>query len=485
MKKIRLFKLLVFTIAFISCEDLSTDVVVNYSENPTPSELATFSAANSFFLNWHNTVNNYNGPGLALITMSDTGTCSWGNAGMRDTSSEPRVEWNNDPTYGSGFIITDYFNSLYNNINDINALMEKIVNDGDDSADPEPRRTESMTRFAQAATLGYVALVFDKVWLKDETGPLYDAQSVSPMVALDFCLEKLDQAIEIANNNSFSVTSEFINGTTLSNIEWAQFLNTFAARLMVNMPRNATQKAALDWNKILTYANNGIDTDLSIVSDGYETWYSEWVIYQIYPGWGRVDMRVVNMLDSNTTNYFTETSGLIPESTSLDSRLTSDFEYLTSQNFIASRGVYHYSSYRHKRYDLGYHSSNWSGQHPEMLKAENDLYKAEAQLMTGDLSGAASTLNSGTRSSRGGLAPIGSTMTEISDAIHYERTIELFNTGMGLSFFDMRGRDMLQEGTPLHFPIPGEVLLSGGFDIYTFGGTKGTAGEDYSTSGWR
>jgi hypothetical protein len=56
---------------------------------------------------------------------------------------------------------------------------------------------------------------------------------------------------------------------------------------------------------------------------------------------------------------------------------------------------------------------------------------------------------------------------------------------MGLAFFEMRGRDDLQAGTPLHFPVPGEVLLSGGFDIYTFGGSTGTAGEDYSISGWR
>ena len=43
--------------------------------------------------------------------------------------------------------------------------------------DSDPRRTESITRFAQAATLGYIALVFDQVWLKDETGPLNDSNS--------------------------------------------------------------------------------------------------------------------------------------------------------------------------------------------------------------------------------------------------------------------------------------------------------------------
>lgn len=485
MKKINLYIMLVFTIVFASCEDLSTDVVVDYTENPTSAELATFGAANTFFQNWYNTVNAYNGPGLALAGMADAGTCSWGNVGMRDTSSEPRVAWNNETTYGNSSATTNYFNSLYNNINDINALMAKIIADGDDPDDPSPRRTESVTRFAQAATLGSVALVFDQVWLKDETGPLNDGESVTPAEALEFCLEKIDLAIAIAESNSFEITTQFVNGQTLTSAQWAQFLNSFAARLMVNMPRNATQKAAVDWAKVLTYANKGLTYDLNVASDGWTTWYTEWMYYQIYPGWGRTDMRVINMLDPNTPDYFTEASGVYPESSSDDSRLASDFEYLTSQDFIASRGVYHYSTYRHSRFDAQAHGSNWTGATPEMLKAENELYKAEAQYRTGDLAGAAATINASSRSLRGNLPAIGATASEIEDAIHYERIIELMNSGMGLAFFEMRGKDLLQTGTPLHFPVPGEVLQSGGYEIYTFGGTTGEPGEDYSTGGWR
>ena len=485
MKKLNLYLLLVFAVAFSSCEDLSTDVGVQYAENPTSADLANYVAAETFYLNFYNTVNSYNGPGLALTTMADAGSCSWGNSGMRDSSSEPRVAWNNDPTYGSGYITTNFFNSLYNNINDINALMAKIVTDGDDSADPSPRRTESVTRFAQAATLGYVALVFDQVWLKDETGPLNDAQSVSPQVALEWSLEKIDQAIALANANSFTVTGDFVNGTTLSSSQWSQFLNSFAARLMVNMPRNASQKNAVDWARVLAYANNGLQQDFGVISDNWTNWGNEWVIYQIYPGWGRVDSRVINLMDPATPDYYTNSGGNNPPASSADSRLASDFQYLASQDFIASRGIYHYSNYRYSRYDAGYHGSSWTGLMPELLKAENDMYKAEAQMRLGDLAGAAATINAGTRTNRGGLSNVAVDEASIADAIHYERTIETMNTGMGLAFFEMRGRDDLQAGTPLHFPVPGEVLLSGGFDIYTFGGSTGTAGEDFSISGWR
>jgi len=483
MKKINLYFLLVFAIAFSSCEDLSTDVGVEYAENPTSEDLANYVAAESFYYNFWFTINDYYGPGLSMTTMADTGTCSWGNAGMRDTSSEPRVAFNNQPTYGNDVTVS-YFNSLYNNINDINALMAKIVTEGDDPADPSPRRTESITRFAQAVTLGQIALVFDQVWLKDETGPLNDSQSVSPEVALEWSLDKLDQAIAIADNNSFTVTGEYINGNSLSSSQWSQFLNTYAARLMVNMPRNATQKAAVDWARVLAYTNRGLTQDFVVQGDG-QIWYSQWVRYQILPGWGRVDYRVINMMDTSQPDYYTNAGGLLPPATSSDARLASDFEYLTSQNYIPSRGVYHYSNYRHKRYDLGFHAGNYNGAMPEMLKAENDMYKAEAQLRLGDLAGAAATINAGTRTNRGGLGNVAVDANSIADAIHYERIIECMNAGMGLAFYEMRGRDDLQAGTLLHFPVPGEVLLSGNFDIYTFGGSTGTAGEDYSISGWR
>ncbi|WP_405562651.1 hypothetical protein [Polaribacter sp. Asnod6-C07] len=485
MKKISLYITLIFTIVFTSCEDLSTDVNVNYAENPTSDELANYNLANTFIQSWYNNTNSYNGPGLAIAGMADAGTCSWGNSGMRDTSSEPRVAWNNETTYGSGYITTTYFNSLYNSINDINALMAKIAFAGDDPDDAFPRRTESLTRFAQAANFGYIALLFDQVWLKDESGPINDGESVTPQVALELCLEKLDQAIAIADNNSFEITTDFINGVTLTSTQWSQYLNSFAARLMVNMPRNASQKAAVDWSRVLAYTNKGLTYDYNITSDGWTTWYTEWVYYQIYPGWGRTDMRVINMLDPNTPDYFTEASGVYPESSSDDSRLASDFQYLTSQDFIPSRGIYHFSTYRHSRFDAQAHGSNWTGATPEMLKAENDLYKAEAQYRTGDLAGAAATINASSRSLRGNLPAIGATASEIEEAIHYERIVELMNSGLGLAFFEMRGKDLLQAGTPLHFPVPGDVLLAGGFEIYTFGGTTGVAGEDYSTGGWR
>lgn len=483
MKAFKYLSIFILTFFVLnSCQDFNPELEVDYTTNPTLEATANEETALGAFQYWYNNVNAYYGPGLALTTMADMNTCSWGNGGMRDMSSEPRVAWDNDPGYGNAQHLEDFYNSMYqlfaNQSNIVKAMEDGLLEPSD------PAKIECLARFGQAAGLGSIALVIDRVWAKDETGTLFNGEAATPAEAMQVALEKLDKAISLAENNSFDVNE--INGMSLSSAQFAEFLNSYGARLLANLPRNSSQRDALNWNRVLNYANKGLTFDLNVLSDGWTTWYTEWVFYSIYPGWGRVDMRVINLMDPNTPDYFTETSGFLPPSTSDDARLLSDFQYLDSQDFIPSRGIYHYSSYRHSRYDDQAHGSNWTGATPEMLKAENDLYKAEAIYRSGgSLADAVAVINSSTRVTRGGLDPIGVDAEEFEAALHYERSVELLSTGMGLGFFEMRKNDLLQEGTPLHLPVPGSVLLSGQFDIYTLGGTSGVPGEDYSTGGWR
>ena len=482
-----IFKKIIFIalamLFFISCEDFDTNLDKDFNEDPTPTEVVSEATAKQIFHGWYQTVNSYDGPGLAFTTMADMNTCSWGNAGMRDTSSEPRVAWDNSVSYTNKGITTTYFNGLYALLFDSNNLV-KAINDNTISLD-NPERTMTMARFGQAVSLGYLALVFDKVWISDETGTLNNGEPVSYQEAMDLALTKLDEAINLAENNSFTLDDSFIYGNNLSSDQFAKYLNSLAARLMVNNVRNSTQRDALDWNKVLNYANNGIDFDFYVGGDGYENWYNEWIIYAVYPGWGRVDMRVVHLMDPNTTDYWTDPNPTLPPATSADNRLASDFEYLSGNNFYPSRGVYHFSNYRFSRYDAELHGSNWQGSTPEMLKAENDLYKAEALLRTNQLQDAANVINASSRVLRGGLPSVAANAVDIAKAIHYERSIELLETSVGLGFFEMRRENLLQQGTMLHFPVPGEALEAAGLPVYTFGGTEGVPGEDYSTGGWR
>src|SRR5690606_34656515 len=351
-----------------------------------------------------------------------------------------------------------------------------------------PAMVEMMGKLGQALSVGYLALVFDRVWLYDNEGPIpgeNESGEVDYATAMDYALERLDEAIAIADANSFSLPEPWIPGVNATSAKMSQFMNSMGARMMVGNLRNSAQKSTLDWNKVVQYVDNGLTEDFDILMNDI-TWYS--LIphtYLAYSGWGRVDMRVVNMLDPNTTDYWTDDIVNLPESTSIDARLESDYEYLSSNDFSPDRGKYHFSTYRYGR--LNEYLSEWTIPITEYSKSESDLYKAEALLNLGggDVGGAAAIVNAGTRTTRGELPPVVADPEAVYDAIHYERMVEFAYTGMGISFFEMRKENLLQAGTLLHFPVPGKALDAIPEPYYTYGGTEGVAGEDYSTGGWR
>lgn len=485
MKKIR--KILpILTLLFLvaSCQDISTDLDVENLENPddatlTSDPVALTASAGSIMQNWFMTIHSTNAPGAALATMADVSTVSWGNFGMRDLSSEPRVAFNNSSSYAYASITNTYFNALYSILSDSNTLAAAIESGTEFE---NPAQIEAIAKFGQALSIGYLALVFDKVWLSDETGVVGE-DATDYKEAMTFALGKLDEAIAIAQANDVSFPETWLPGGGGNSSSLLEFMNSMGARMIVSNLRNSSQKANVDWNKVKTYSENGLTSDFEIFMDDV-TWYD--LIpktYLVYPGWGRVDMRVINMMDPNTIAYWTDDIVTVPESTSPDARLLSDYGYLSSNDFAPARGIYHFSSYRYKRYDS--YITNWTENVVEFSASENDMYLAEALVNTGDVPGAAAVINAGTRTTRGELPNVASDLSSVEAAIHYERIVEFSFTSMGLGFFEMRKENLLQAGTLLHFPVPGQALASIPAETYTFGGTAGTPGEDYSTGGWR
>ncbi len=197
-------------------------------------------------------------------------------------------------------------------------------------------------------------------------------------------------------------------------------------------------------------------------------------------------MYVVNMMDNTQPQWWGNNSiPNPPESTNpQDRRLFSDFEYSSLQWLQATRGYYHYSNYRSKRYDNSF--SLGDGPIPEMLKAENDMYRAEGRMYTSDLGGAASIINTGTRTTRGQMANVSANLTQLELAVAQEIMVECQQTGVGLQFWSMRKRNLLQKGTPLHWPLPAKTLetFREALPFYTFGGDV-QDGINSSNAGWR
>ncbi|WP_029033351.1 RagB/SusD family nutrient uptake outer membrane protein [Salinimicrobium terrae] len=480
MTNLRITLLAVFTVMFYSCSDFETDLEVENLEQPSSAQIGIQSTADVLFQNWYQTANHVNGPAIAFATMADAFSMSWGNFAARDVSSEPRTAWNNSATYGNAAVTETYFNSMHAILADANAIMIGI--EGEGVFDNEDKY-ESLARFGQGASLGYLALVFDRVFASDETGTLNEGEPLGYEEATLLALEKLDLAIAAADRGTFDMDMQ-VNGMNLNNEEWSQFLNSFAARIYVNSARNVEERQNLDWQRVLDYAQNGQNYDLLVLSDGGQTWYNYWAYVVTWFGWPMVDLRVINLMDEDYPDYWPEGVTTLPPAESEDARLEMDFEYVSAPWFRPERGTYHFSTYRYSRYDE-YDSSGLTTAIPELLEAENNLYLAEAYLYLGMLQEAADVINSGTRVVRGDLPPVAVDADAIADAIFYERHIELLSGPMGLRYFEMRAHNLLQEGTPKHFPIPGAALNAAGIPIYTFGAGQGEAGVDYSDGGWR
>ena len=480
----KIFYITTLILIMVSCEDFSTDLEVENLNDPNDEILASDptalkASAGTIIHNWYMTLHYGGSIGNSLATMADISTCSWAHAGMRDTSSEPRVAFNNSSSYDFAYITRRYFNALYAILSDANAIAFALDN-GTDFEDPA--QMEMIARLGQALSVGYLALIFDRVWLSDENGVIGD-DAVDYKEAMTFALEKLDEAILIAQVNNISIPDEWLPGGAGSNTTFLQFMNSMGARMLVNNVRNGSQKAQIDWNRVLNYTNNGLAIDFEIYMDDV-IWYNATPLYHlVYPGLGRVDMRIIHLMDPNTPDYWEDSFISLPPSSSPDARLLSDYQYLSYNDFRPERGIYHFSSYRYSRHDD--YITVWQMNVIEFSKSENDMYKAEAMALLGNVAGAADVINAGTRTTRGQLPNVAADIDEVKNAIFYERMVEFSYTTMGIGFFEMRKEDQLQKGTLLHFPIPGSSLEVIPAPNYTYGGTDGVAGEDYSNGGWR
>ena len=497
MKIIALIIGFLFTV--VSCSDLEVINEMEPDSSRAFDEVSDYmKVAEGTFKILNNTLHEYSSLASPMAIMADYHTSSWGNA--RDYGYEPRFlisEYYNSPEYAYSYQINDQWNGSYQVINLANLVL-KWIYDYQPAELEESQRAlmESFCLFTSGLAHGYLGLVFDQAVIVEYNS----GQGINLPVEWDSVVEKslelLDKAIEVAESESFTVPGEWLAGNDMSNIELSQLINSYAARILLSSSRTQIQNAAIDWQRVLQYAQNGMVDDFAPeLGDTYD-WIDLYWVYGTYYGWSRVDMRIVNLMDHDypshwprdNTSWNTPTGQdpgpAIPE----DARLLTDFQYLESNNYPPSRGYYNFSHYRHSRYDY-LRNEVWygKGRKPYFLAWELRLIEAEALLRTGNVSGAVAILNdpAGPRKVRGGLPDIDPAVDDVLRLILDEKDIECYNTGAGVPYFDMRRTDRLQPGTWLHFPIPAKELIMLNLPVYTIytlsDGINGSAGD---WTGW-
>ncbi len=526
MRTIKYVILLAITaslLLFSGCMDLSVDNPNNPDTERALSEPGDVEAlvGSQYFQWWNGTQKNY--PGMTLAVMSGASSSSWGNFGMFDLGAVPRQAFINDASYADRFMSSTPWSNLYTAISSSIDGIVALEGGLDFGPNDQNRavRMEAFARFVMGISYAQLANHFDQGFIVDEFTD-FEAIALGDVTLdpvgyedlLAFGLDQLDEAISLAESNSFTLPSSWVNGNSLSNMELAMLAKAYKARFIVSNARTPQDRDAIDWAQIRDLTGEVVsaspsffdnaDNSLNVEADG-ELWWSRPHSLMQDATWHRPFYPLIGRYD--TSGAFDEWISLPLNNinserrefrmVSADRRITgladgepdmdapgSDFQVASAGNFPADRGLWRRTRYNHFRNNEMY-INNFIGPMQHMRFTEIKMYHAEAllRLNAGSVPQAAADLINETRVGRGELEPI----TTASDpdyafnAMRYEFGIETYATAAGLEFYNIRGwgnwrgedYGSLEQGTATMFPIPAAELELLEMEIYTFGGGTG------------
>ncbi len=488
MYKINLIILLALGVFINSCADLEIE---NFNEPNFDDVLASpqdlINVPGGAFVSWWQAQSTVN-TGTAWAANADMLTCSWGNFGIRNFSWQPPLAIDNSLTSNDAAAISTAYSNYYNAVSsgiDIERFLSVpenlpvIVNGVDQTA-----MLDAVSKFLIGSGHAQISILYDRGFTADsetDLGTLNGEAFVTSAEMRDFGVSKLEEAASIASSNTFSLPANYLNGLELTSTQFAELANHIAAMALAYHPRNPGEVGDVDWAKVVTLTNNGLSYDFAPLGDN-NLWFDD--VKGIGGGalangvaantWARVDQKVLNLMDPNYPSEFPADGASLPELTTDDDRISTDFLYRSSIFFPIDRGTYRFSNYVHNRYIPN--AYDFAGvPMPKFLKAEGDLIRAEALIRSGGDKGEAATLINNTRVGRGGLTPLtaADSDTDMLAAVKYERIIELLNTWGGRELAEARRWDgWLREGAFRQLPVPGGELTVLGVEIYTFGGLE-------------
>ncbi|MEE2876585.1 MAG: hypothetical protein VX822_02210 [Candidatus Neomarinimicrobiota bacterium] len=446
-----------------------------------------------------------------LLVSSDVMTCSWGNALMKESSSEPRVALPNTTSHTYSYAIENNWYRMYRAISSANDGLRAIEGGmliGENGADNE--RAKAFAKLIQGMAHGLLACFYDKAFIFDETVDLNtDQLELKPYTeVMAAAISQLEEAASIADANSFTMESWW-SGLDHTNEDVSKLAHSFAARYLAQVARNPVERAAVDWGKVITHVSKGITESLAPHGDGYNNWIHSGQEFHNDRGrsWARLDYKFIGGADASDgykdwlatdvqarTEFFMEIS---------DKRVTtgedSDGDGLEDEGlyagargpspFRANRGTYHFSRYSYHRYE-DFAGGGYVAPIPILTSAEMDFLHAEALLHQGKGDEAAAIIDKYHADLGGYPSSVGTSVGSISDVmgpidgpvspgslwsmLKYNKMMEVVQTGAGIEFYDVRGWGDMTNGTAIHHPVPAKELGVLQKEIYTFGGVGGT-----------
>lgn len=461
--------------------------------------------------------NTYNGLEAAgpLTTQAESHTASWNNFNMNFYSSLDLDDtrntrgWQNDPFLSGRTSIEWSWAGYYSIASSAVDVLRAIRVDSIEFPSTTARnRTEAVAELMLGASLGQIAINYDQGYFFDETSDLTTLTYVNRRVLRDSAVAHLQRAATLLAATPFAAPDQWTNsGGSYTNETLVELANTFSAMTLAYWPRSNAENAAVNWAQVATYAANGLSEDFVFVGDGcasvcpeMQSWTND--VYGI-----RVHTRVAALLDPATQVHpYDDANYGSPPPNSPDARLGdgsfgtaamadpddldygtiektanggTDFAWIAYEAFNPVRGQYHQSNIAHVRWDASGEQDVNSiyggyGPVPLIMKAQNDLIRAEALIRSsGSLVTAASLINN-TRVGRGNLTPAaaGEGGPALLLKVEYENEVELLSQGSSTFWNRRRSLAGLRTGTPREMPVPAKELGVKLEALYSFGGAN-------------
>lgn len=500
---IRALPLMLLLVAVGGCDEFLSVENINAPDRERvlsePGDVESL-VGSSFFAWWSHLHSLH--PMIGLSAAADEITSSRPAFLMRMMGSQPRFEggegYPNSPAFaGRGHVERPWY-GMYSAISIANDGLTAInsgLEIGSDGTDTPRART--FAKFVQGLSHGMIALLYDRGFVVTEETDLETGDlELQPYTAvMDAALAQLDEAIEGAENNTFTLPSDWINGVPLSNVELARLARSFRARFMASLPRTPEERAAVDWSEVIRLTEAGIQQDFAPIGEG-SGWFNAMGAFGQRANLTRTDYLTIGPAD--TTGALDRWLSKDPQERrpfrihTNDRRVTGPggpeddgkyFRFYGAPRMPGAFGPYFFSFYHHYRF-IDFLESGLIGPMVDMTTVEMDLLRAEGLLRTNGSTAEVADLINRTRVSNGELPaasesdPVGSwddwqdpsPEASLWAKLKHEKRLETFGTGVGLAYFDDRGWNDLVRGTHLHLPIPGRELLTLQMEIYTFGG---------------
>ncbi len=495
--------------SFLDTENLNQPDQVRALGSPSDVEALVRGAAVSYFA-----AHDYGGYEHLLVS-SDVMSCSWGNAMMKLSSSEPRVAIPNTTSYTYSYAVENNWYRMYRAISSANDGLNALADGmqvGDGGADN--KRMETFAKLIQGMAHGLLACFYDQAFIYDETVDLAtDVLELKPYSeVMAAAISQLEAAAALADANSFTMDGWW-NGITQTNEDVSKLAHSFIARYLAQVARTPAERTAVSWSSVKNHVSKGITETFVPHGDGYNNWVHSGQEFHNDRGgsWARMDYKFIGGADASDgykdwlatdvqlrAEFIMDISdkrvaaGNVTFAEKQETGYKDDAEeeglYAGTRGgspFRANRGTYHFSRYSFHRY-AGFASGGYTDPIPIMTLAEMDMLRAEAELHAGNGDAAAAIIDKYHADLGGYPSSVGTAVGSISDVmgpidgpvsdgtlwamLKYNKMMEIALSGAGVEFYDIRGWGDLTKNTAYDHPVPAKELGVLQLELYSFGG---------------